>query len=65
VLPVVVFVFKRSPEVLGLLPYGAKAPIGTIGQTETSWSRKARWRPGIRFAIDRVRLSPMVQIGFF
>jgi MFS family permease len=65
VLPVVVFVFKRSPEVLGLLPDGADAVVGSITPTEASWSRKgAMATRQFMSQLIAFALSLMVQIAF-
>jgi hypothetical protein len=55
VLPVVVFVFKQSPESVGLLPDGAEASTGSVTNIVASWSRGRDGGAAVRFADDRVR----------
>jgi MFS family permease len=65
VLPVVLFVFKRSPEVLGLLPDGAEAATGSTTPTDAPWSRKGAMATR-QFVSQLIAfaLSLMVQISF-
>ncbi len=64
VLPVVVFVFKRGPESLGLLPDGGEASTASVPKVAT-WSRKgAMATRQFKSQLIAFALGLMVQIGF-
>jgi MFS family permease len=65
VLPVVVFVFKRSPQDMGLLPDGAQAFTGAVHKEEAAWSRRgAMATRQFNSQLIAFALGLMVQIGF-
>src|SRR5262249_701892 len=39
-LPVALFVLKRNPQAMGLLPDGAESSTGTVAKAEAAWSLK-------------------------
>jgi hypothetical protein len=65
VLPIVLFVFKRSPQDMGLLPDGADASLGSVPKPTTSWTRKgAMTTRQFHSMTIAFSLGMMVQVGF-
>jgi MFS family permease len=64
-LPVVLFVLKRRPQDMGLLPDGEESQPGSTTKTEASWSRKgAMVTRQFHTQLIAFALGLMVQIGF-
>ncbi|MEH2513152.1 MFS family permease [Nitrobacteraceae bacterium AZCC 1564] len=65
VLPVVVFVLKRTPQEIGLLPDGETSSSSSALKAEVSWSRKGAMATRQFYSqLIAFSLSLMVQIGF-
>jgi len=65
VLPVALFVLKRNPQAMGLLPDGAESSTGTVAKAEASWSWKgAMATRQFNSQLISFALSLMVQIAF-
>lgn len=65
VLPVVAFVFKRSPQAIGLLPDGADAGTGLAPKAAAAWTRKgAMATRHFNSQLISFALSLMVQVAF-
>jgi MFS family permease len=67
VLPVALFVLKRNPQAMGLLPDGAESSTGTVAkaEAEASWSWKgAMATRQFNSQLISFALSLMVQIAF-
>jgi MFS family permease len=65
VLPVALFVLKRDPQAMGLLPDGAEFSTGKISKAEASWSLKgALSTRQFNSQLISFALSLMVQIAF-